>query len=227
MSETNLGALISEAVAERLNATFVEEVVVKHIDKLVSAAVDAALRQYSDTGKAITTAVEDALRVNQLDLPSYGETVAAILKRQIETNVAELVAGRLAADMDDLLSLAPKTIKLSKIAEDMLKDSDEYGDDVISVVVEDRSGSSTWVGLDEEGGKRKFLNCSCRILLRADGTIASAYVDDRHVGNGGRVYGKGLTVGGRYGLEQRILAWYACGTKIEIDEDYVSTGRYE
>ncbi|MBN8845961.1 MAG: hypothetical protein J0H88_22205 [Sphingomonadales bacterium] len=95
---TALSNLISAAVAARMTPEFIEKEVDARVDKLIVESVDRALRSYSDTGKLIEKAVEDALRVNSIDLPAYGEIVAAMLKAQIERRVAPLVAERLAAD---------------------------------------------------------------------------------------------------------------------------------
>lgn len=222
----NLGSAISLAVAAKLNAEFVEKVVNERVGKLVSEAVDSALRSYSPTGKLIEQAVSDALRVDRLDLPSYGLMVAAILKEQIESRVSELVAGRLAKDMEELLSLAPKEIKLSQIAADMLKrHSDEGGyGPVITVIVERTEWGSTWVYLDDNAhreGRGAHRECSHQMLVASDGTIGSLSIHGRDVKDTKHL-------GSSYGLSQKLRAYLACGTVITIDEDdvVISVGDY-
>ncbi len=216
---SNIGEHISRAVAAQLDAAFVEKEVETRVGKLVVEAVDHALRRYSDTGKLITDAVEASLRVDRLDLPSYGDTVAAILKVQIESRVSELVAGRLAADMAELLSLAPKEIKLSQIAAEMLKEhSDGYGE-VITVIVEVSEYGSTWIYLDEQThheGVRASRECRHQLLLSKDGTISSATIDRRNTKDVQHI-------GRSFGLGQRIRAFIACGTRIIVDEGDVVT----
>ena len=215
-----LSNLISDAVAAKMTPEFIEKEVATRVDKLIVESVDRALRSYSETGKLIEKAVEDALRVDRLDLPSYGSTVLQILKAQIEATVAPLVAGRLSADMEELLSLAPKEVKLSVIADEMRKEhegGDSYGE-VITVEVKQSDYGSTWVYLDEEKHheRRAEYEASHRLLIGKDGTISGGWLDNRPMKDG-------THVGRSYGLSQRIRAYVACGTRIIIDEDAVCT----
>lgn len=214
---TDLTNLISAAVAEKMTPEFITKEIDIRVEKLVIESVDRALRSYSDTGKLIEKAVEDALRVNRLDLPSYGTTVTKILKTQIETCVAELVAGRLSRDMEELLSLAPKEIKLSEIADQMREqhNHDAYGE-IITVIVDDNDYKARWVYFDDENGELDKYKCKFSMLVSDDGTISAARMD-----------GKNLTetrwIGRAYGFEQKLRAYVACGTKVILDEDAVVT----
>ncbi len=221
VKDKSFSDLITKAVAERMTPDFIEKAVLERVDKLIVGSIDDALRNYSDTGQLIKKAVMAALRVDNLDLPSYGDTIIKILKVQIEATVADLVAGRLAADMERLLCLAPKTIKLSEIAAGMLERSDpEFVGDAITVIVEKTEHGSTWVYLDEQqvydiGEKYR---AEVRLLISQEGTIASATIngtDQKAV----------TTVGRSYGLDQLIRAYSACGTVIEIDEEFVIIGK--
>jgi hypothetical protein len=221
----DLSNLISDAVAAKMTPEFIEKEVATRVDKLIVESVDRALRSYSDTGKLIEKAVENALRVDQIDLPSYGSTVLKILKAQIEAVVAPLVAGKLAEDMEELLSLAPKEVKLSAIADEMRKEhegGDSYGD-VITVEVKHNEYGSTWVYLDEETHheRRAEVEASHRLLIGKDGVISGGWLDKRPMKDVSHV-------GRSYGLSQRIRAYVACGTRIIIDEDAVciSVGDY-
>lgn len=210
--------LISNAVAERMQPDFIEKAILDRVDKLVDSAIDDALRSYSDTGKLISKAVQDALQVNDLDLPSYGETVTRILRQQIEAQVSELVAGRLAADMQELLSLAPKKINLSEIVRSMTQPHEEDGKygEVVTCIVEPTGYGSTWIYLDEnEAGKGKY-QCTIQMLLDKAGVISSATLN-------GADTSTRKHVGLHYGLSQKIRAYHACGTAITVDEDAVIT----
>ena len=218
MSDNDLGGLISRAVAEKMTPEFVEKEIASRVDKLVRESIDDALRTYSTTGKLIKSAVEDALKVDRIDLPSYGDVVSKILKAQIEANVSDLVQGKLAEDMAELLSLAPKTIKLSEIAAEMLEQhSDKYGE-VITVIVERNERGSAWVFLDEDNvyRSREKYQAKIRMLIGQDLRISHASIGDRDMS-------KSQSIGRAYGLEQKIRAYVACGTEIVIDEDFVTT----
>ncbi len=213
----NLSNLISAAVSARMTPEFIEKEVNTRVEKLILESVDRALRSYSDTGKLIEKAVEDALKVDRLDLPSYGHIVTQMLKAQIDVRVAPLVAGRLAEDMEELLKLAPKEVKLSEIAASMIDGKEGYGP-VITVIVHRTEYGSTWIYLDEEEviEERNKYRCRHRLLISEDGRISGAYVGERELK-------RDSYIGRVYGLEQRIRAYVACGTKIILDEDFVST----
>lgn len=218
MDSPTFATLITDAVTTRLTPEFIEKEVHTRVDKLIVESIDRALRTYSDTGQMIEKAVADALRVERLDLPTYGNMVAAMVKSQIEATVAPLIAGRLAQDVDELLKLAPASIKLSQIAAAMLaQHEDSYGE-VITVIVERSEYGSTWVYLDDESvvEDRLKYNCNYRLLIGKDGKIASATLRQHDI-NSTKHFGNS------YGLEQRLRAYFACGTVIEIDEDAVVT----
>lgn len=219
MSELDLSHAISAAVAAKMTPDFIEKEVGTRVDKLIVESIDRALRTYSDTGKLIEKAIEDALRVERIDLPSYGNVVAAMVKSQIEAKVAPLIAGRLSEDMDELLKLAPKEIKLSEVADKMRErhEGEGYGK-VITVIVERNDYGSAWVYLDEEQtheGRDKY-KCDYRLLVGKDGKIASATLREHDIKSSRHI-------GSSYGLEQKIRAWFACGTTIILDEDAVCT----
>ncbi|NBN62819.1 hypothetical protein [Pannonibacter tanglangensis] len=218
MTEPNLGEAISRAVAAQLNPEFIEAVINKKVTQLITEAVEQSLRSYSDTGKLIQTKVAEALQVNDLDLPSYGHAVSAMLKAQIEAKVSDLISGQLAADMDELLGLAPKEIKLSQIAADMLELHDEGYGEVITVIVGDDKYSSRWIYLHEYEALPESRKHSCmhKLLINSDGRIVSATID--HVDTK-----RTKTIGRSYGLAQKLRAYVACGTRIIIDEDAVVT----
>nr|WP_315462659.1 hypothetical protein [uncultured Sphingomonas sp.] len=216
---SNMSSIISAAVAAKMTPEFIEDQVDKRVEKLVVEAVDGALRSYSDIGQLIKKSVEEALRVDRLDLPTYGNVVAAMVKAQIEASVAPVIAGRLSEDVAELLQLAPATIKLSQIADAMRKrhEDDGYGD-VITVIVERTEYGSAWVYLDEDAvhAERDKYRCDFRLLIGGDGKISSATLREHDIKSSKHF-------GSSYGLEQKLRAYFACGTIIEIDEHAVST----
>lgn len=219
-AQNNLSNLIGAAVAAKMTPEFVEKEINTRVEKLIVESIDRALRSYSDAGKLIEKAIEDALRINNLDIPSYGETVKAMVKAQIEARVSEVVSGRLAADMDELLGLAPKEVKLSEIADFMRErhvDDGKYGD-VITVIVDENDYGSTWVYLDDDEHRehRDRYRCKHRFLINKDGVISGAYLGEHQIREKG-------WIGRAYGIDQRIRAYVACNTKIILDTDYVVT----
>lgn len=216
---TDLSGLISSAVVAKMTPEFIEKEVNTRVEKLIIESIDKALRTYSKTGAMIDKAIGDALRVDRLDLPTYGNVVAGMVKAQIEAKVAPLIAGRLAEDLDELLNLAPKEVKLSEIAAEMCKrhEGQGYGG-VITVIVEHNDYGSAWVYLDGEHvyDERNKYRCDYRLLIGKDGKISDATLREHDIKSSKHF-------GSSYGLEQKIRAYFACGTTIILDEDAVIT----
>lgn len=218
---TDLTNLISAAVAAKMTPDFIEKEIDARVNKLLIESIDNALRSYSGVGKMIKDAVEEALKVDSIDLPAYGGIVTKMLKAQIEARCSELVAGRLADDMEQLLKLAPKEIKLSAIADDMRESRDEDGwGEVITVIVEHSNSVSGYkrIYLDdmEVHERRNSHRCRYHIAIDSDGKIYSATIN-------GHDLQSVKHIGRAYGLDQSIRAWVACGTKVIVDEDNVVT----
>lgn len=218
---SDFATLISDAVAARMTPDFIEKEVQTRVDKLLVESVDRALRSYSDTGKLIEKAVADALQVDRLDLPSYGHVVTQMLQVQIARIVSDVVAGRLADDMTELLQLAPKEVKLSEIAEWMLEQHDDgYGRLITVELDDDTRYGSRWLYLDERQHheRRASSEARHRLLISNDGTISGGWISERPLAET-KHYGRS------YGLEQRLRAYIACGTKITLDIEYVVTSK--
>ena len=230
---SDLTKLIETAVVNSMTPDAINEKIEKRVADLIEGAINDALRPYSDTGKIISEAVKNSLLIKDLELPAYGATVSTMLKAQIEKVVADSLAGKLADNMTELLSLAPKTIKLSQIVNEYKEsatfldhglESVSCGEELVTFIIDENrndSYSSRWVYLGDKPEIDKH-RCRVRLLLSADGTIAGATFDGKEL-NGGR------SIGHSYGFEQKIRAYYAAGTIIEIDErdiDVCGTGDF-
>lgn len=215
-----LTSIISAAVAAKLTPEFIDKEVNSRVEKLVIECIDRALRIYGEAGKAIEKAVEDALRVDRIDLPSYGATVSKMVTAAIEHRTAEVIQGRLKQDVEDLLKLAPKTVKISELAEALLephKSDGAYGE-VTTFIIEESEYSHRWLYLDDENvyAERDKFRCKYRLMVSEDGKIASAYIGDRAAK-------AEHWIGRSYGFEQRLRAYVACGTVVEFDTEYPCT----
>jgi len=220
-ADTAFANLISAAVAAKLTPEFIEKEVHSRVGKLIVDAVDVALRSYSETGKMIHGAVEAALQVNSIDLPSYGSVVTAMVKAQVEANVAEIVSGKLSEDVEHMLKLAPKTVKLSKIAEELIEGRHsgvDYGPAITLIVEHSRTEGYVHIYIDDERvlEERDKYRCKYQLGIGPDGKIYSAQIGERDIN-------AGQHLGGRHSFAQKVRAYYAVGTVIELDEDYVTT----
>ena len=226
MTDNSLHNLIADTVAKTMTPEFVEKEVKSRVDKLITESIDKALRSYSKTGELIQKAVEDALKVDRLDLPSYGMMVAEMLRAQIEATVHPILAGRLADDMAELLKMAPKEINLSEITDEMVRHRREdggYGSDLITCIVEETDYGYQHIYLDPDNhytASEKY-QCDYHLGIDKEGRIYSAKLR-------GVEYKTGKpntqVIGRAYGWDQKFRAMVACNTKIVIDELAVVTG---
>lgn len=230
-AKANFGDAISAAIVEKVTPEFIEEKIATRAEKMIEEVIAQEMRSYGEIGKQVEAAVKESLKVDRLDLPSYGHMVTSMLQAQIERTVSPIIAGQLSEDMERLLKLGPKTIKLSEIVATIVEDSyDEEWGEVCTCIVEPTEYGSRWIYLDEtvveepssslySSRSSKSHKCDVQILLSEDGTISSATFRGadmktiRQIGHG------------NYGLEQRIRAYHACRTIIEVDEDAVITSR--
>lgn len=218
---TDLNTLVIEAVAATVTPELIRDKVQKHVDDIIKDALKESLSSYSETGKMIKAAIGKALRVQDIDLPDYGFMVTQMVGALVKEHAAELIQGTLATDMAELLSIAPKTIKLSQIAKDMM---DEIDDDSSGITVHlespgSSSASSRWLSLDPTPDKNPH-SCDVRLLVGNDGVILAGWLGEK------KDLKTTKSFGNFYGLEQKIRAYYACGTVIEFDEGYVITEKY-
>lgn len=229
----DLNKIIHDAIEERITEDFVKQEVDKRVESLVTNVIEEQMRSYGDISKAISAAVKESIQVKDLDLPNYGAMVSTMVKNKIEELVHPLIAGKLANDMEELLTLAPKTVKLSRIVEDMMKESAAYEDgdtgDLVTCIVETNDYGSTWIHLDPNQNypASEKYSCEIRFMLSSDSTIFTGTVSGQDFGNAnrGRSSSHAIRFGVLRGIEQRIMSYYACGTVIEVDEDEVSTYR--
>lgn len=226
---TDLSEIIKTSVTETMTADALRAKVDKSVEELVNETIRDQLRSYGDIGKLIKEKVTESLQVPDLNLPSYSQMIMQMLRTQVEQAVQPILQERIAEDMQEILGLAPKTIKLSKIVEEMLTSSDAYQDgehgDLVTCIVGDNSYGSTWVYLDDQGhyDESEKYRCSASMLVSSDGTIHCASYNGRDLG--GKSKQGGMSVGRTYGLGDKLQAYYACKTIIEIDADNISTYR--
>lgn len=226
MTDNTLHNLIGNAVAEIMTPEFVDKEVKSRVEKLITESIKNALCSYSDTGKLVQKAIEDALKVERLDLPSYGMMVTDMLRAQIEATVHPILAGRLAEDMVELLKMAQKEVKLSEIAEEMVKarrEDGDYGPDLITCIVEETDYGYQHVYLDPRNHftAREKWQCDYQLGIDKEGRIYSAKLSGVEYKTGKP---NAYAIGRAYGWDQKFRAMVACNTKVIVDEMDVVTG---
>ena len=236
--------LVQSALDGAVTPDRVRTKVEEHVENLVDETIADAMLSWSKTGQSIKEVVTSSLRVgDRLNIPSYGHVVCQILERQIQARVADVVAARLQKDMDDLLKLAPKRVKLSELIAELLGDANDDpcgcdGPSSIYMRLEWGEYSSCWLHIHKEGEPKSKWDSDIRVLIslpkKADdyefgetpeGTICSGQVKgsdlkkDIRFGWGTEHKRQPTEFGRWFGFEQKWLAMYAVGTIIELDED--------
>jgi hypothetical protein len=238
----DFNAMALEALTAACDPARVQEIVAKKITETVDRAIEDATRSYSPFGQALEGKLKDALSIQNLNLPSYNTIICSMVQKAVEANVSELIAGRLKTDLDAMLAVAPKTIKLSEIVTSMRSEHEgnDYGPVVTCHVDQDGGDDDFWgrnwtIWLDDrehyDWASRK--DASVRIAVRHGirknmaeaghpehvGTISAVYE------NGGVLADikKGFTSRKNYGLANTLLGYYAAETVIVVDEDDVVT----
>jgi len=244
---TDIAKLAAEALAAATAPEKVREIVEREIGKTVEDAIKASVRSYSPFGRELEKKLEEAMGLNSLNLPSYSQMMTDLVQRLVQKHVADLVGARLEQDLIDILRIAPKTIKLSEIAAAMREGHEgDYGD-VITCHVEnddrhesdDFWGPSWTVYLDDREHHRDPKNASVRLQIShgvrdkagppkhelTTGTIWRIDSDGRTVTTAASAgwHGTFRRPDKVYGVAERLLAYYAAGTIIEIDDDNIVT----
>lgn len=239
-----IDSLVRDAVLKTVTPEYINDKVQEHVDKLVEDGLREALSSYSPMGKSIKDAIGEALQVgDRLNIPSYGHVVGQMLERQLQARVSDVVAGKLAADMEKLLKLAPKRVKLSDLVAELLEGDDGLGE--VHCEVEWGEWSSAYLVISKEKPTR-HSDADIRVLITLpkkhheyessevpEGPICSGHVNgsdlqkDVRFGYGADHPRSRTRFGQWFGFEQKFLAMYACGTVIELDEDCVVTSRYD
>lgn len=230
MEEPDLSGLVMAALARTMTPEKVEAMVSEAVDRLVAASIREAF-EWGDTRKQIKAAIGDSLRVSSLDIPAYGDLIRGLVRKAVEARVSGAVAAKLAEDMDEILSLAPKTAKLSELVAVVLEEAKESasiecdcpGEVRIWLLVEDRGHGYRHIYLhpgpaptDKYTGRSVKHSAAYRFDLTPEGVIYHASIRGHDPKAGG-------LLGRLYKSDALIRAYYACGTVIEVDEEFCVT----
>lgn len=221
IESTELGEMITQAVAAHTSEPALRELVEKNIAAIVARAVKDQLEPYGDTGKQIVQAVKDALKMPEpLDVPDFGNTMLVVLRGCLMEVMEDHIKERVEAEMAGILSIAGKEIKLSRIVETMVEEldqADRYGSYVTCLVQDDTMSSTrltgNWlkIGLDEQSDVRTVRECAVQIHTN-EGKIYHLVMDGRDAKTSFRL-------GSYPEWKKTVFAAYCSGSKLIADED--------
>ncbi|MBB2698915.1 UNVERIFIED_ORG: hypothetical protein GGI66_003592 [Rhizobium esperanzae] len=221
-TEGTLADFVVAEVHRQTSQDSIRAMVDKKIASVISDTVDSAFR-FGEIRKQIETAIKEALHLREpLDVPAYGTMVMALLRQKLDEHLGQLVNEKLAAEMEDILSIAPKELKLTEVLEALFNDVDEhdrYGSH-ITCVIEDSSSRLTsgyyWISIDPEERQDKY-SCELRFGVTPTGEIFSLSINKKDAS-------KTIVMGGMDKYQKMIFSAYCCGTKFIIDDFDPSTG---
>ena len=225
MGDSTAPACLADFIVAEVHRQTTEEAlrtkVEGKIGECVKEAVDRAFRSYGDVGKQIEEAVAKSLRIeNHLDVPAYGVMVMAALRAKMDETLSGLINERLSAEMDEILKIAPKEVKLEEIVKTMISgledDHDRWGSHVTCIIEESEySAGYHYVYLDEDEDKRKY-ECSAQVSIDKQGKIYGLKIGQRDAKTT-------IIMGPRYGWEKMIFAAYCSGSILILPEYEPST----
>ena len=237
---TDIAIPTMEAVQQATRPEVVKEIVEKRVSKAVEDAIDNAMRSYSPFGKDLEKKIQEALSIQNLNLPQYNSMIGSMIEKLVTGHVSELIEGRLKKDLAELLKLAPKTIKLSEIVDEMRRGHEGdggYGEVVTCHIERDDERSEVFgpywiVYLDEtehlDWSSRKRAQYAIHLThgLKGDKNQPNEDIQTGHIYHitqgSHTLTGQGRFPAGKpHGLGERLMALYAAESIIGINEDDV------
>ncbi len=223
-----LQELATEMMAAYLRSPKGQEAIAKTVETTCLDAIKEAMGKYSDFAKFVPRSVTKALQVDhELDLPSYGEMIVEVVRRQAEGITQSQLAKQVQPQLAKLLTPAPERIKLTELVKEyvqMLREKNEsgcvcYGDDRIGIEITQETGNFVYVSLKESKSDKTW---DIRIgLHRKPGDLASLFhlrFDDVTMEQ--KVFRDEV-----YSFERSLLQMKAAGTLVELDE--LDAGNFE
>ncbi len=215
--------LATEMMASYLRSPKGQEFIAKTVETPCQDAIKDAMGKYSDFSKQVQKAVTQALKVDQeLDLPSYGEMIVEVVRRQAEGITQSQLAKQVQPQLAKLLTPAPERIKLTELVKEyvqMLREKNEsgcvcYGDERIGIQIKE-DGGFIYVDLKESISDKTWdVRIGLHRKSRDDRKLASMHhlrFDDVTVEQ--KVFRDNF-----YSFERSLLQMKAAGTLVELDE---------
>lgn len=217
----SMDSMFQNAYRQIVDDGTVEKMVRVGVEKLVNESIASALR-YGPLAQSLKDQVEASLQVASLDLPSYGETIAQIVRKMVETATADSIQRGIGEKLTELLEPPPESIKVSDLIEQfrkMVEDSHESGchcGEIKPIGVKfdgDYGFKHLYLSEEELDHKKSKYDSDIQIDCDKDGKIYNLRIKDGNVKNM-------LFVGrGVYDFERFLVQCYASGTKIIFDCD--------
>lgn len=217
--------LATDMMASYLRSPKGQEFIAKTVETTCQDAIKEAMGKYSDFSKQVQQSVTKALKVDQeLDLPSYGEMIVEVVRRQVEGITQATIAKQVQPQLAKLLTPAPERIKLTALVAEyvqMLREKSEsecvcYGEEQIGLqIVEESTPGFLVVKLKKSRSDKTWdVLIGLHRKSKDDPKLASMYhlrFEDVTVEQ--KVFRDNV-----YSFERSLLQMKAAGTLVELDE---------
>ncbi len=210
---TNLHEMLVAEVARQTSEESVRALVEKNIADIIKSSVESAFR-WGDVRKSIETAVQESLKVpDRIDIPSYSNMILGLLRGMIDERLSDLINQQLTDQMEDLLGLGTKEVKLSELVKQITDEADQQerrGECITCIVEESEYSAGCYhIYIDEDENKRNY-QCELHFYVTAEGKVSSLSVD----GNDAKTR---IHVGYMEGWKKHVFALFITGGKFVVD----------
>jgi len=221
-----LSEIIKEKTSEMISSGKVEEIIAQNIETSIKAAIEESLRSYSDFGKSLKSAVNDAIACDQrqIELPAYNLFVQEVAHKKF----MEVMHADAADHLEKLIGEVVKPIKkhektsvlLEQIKEILQEKAIENGHDQISI---DSSYNDDETAIYVKFNDPEYENESVKLTLynfnhNKENTWHIGYINtnDTCITRGSKkIAGSGFGY-----LSDLLFKYYAMQTEFEMDEEF-------
>lgn len=236
--EMDFSKVLHDAVGAVIASGKIEATINAAVEKAVLDAVQSELRTYSDFGKAVSEAVNAAVKVDRLSLPEYNAILLDALSHHVDATMRAAAADSIKNLASDLLRTPPAEIKLSELVEEYKKHlvedrhSGAYGEHItcdVEITKSDLVGKpwrSAWISLHPTKPESSRYSSTSRYSSDVR-IMVSGYEGELSVSSiwlaGAEAKAPGLFIGNGYGFERTLFQLWANKTLFVLDEGAVDT----
>jgi hypothetical protein len=213
----DLQGVVSRALEESLKSGVIEKAVTDQVNKAVMEAFTGQFRSYSNFGKAVQTAVADAMSFDptHFEIERYHLLIRKVVQKRIEEKMTQEFAVELDKLLADLHEPVPAEMKLSELVAAFIEhfEKDNYARnwaDRVSVKVETRDYGYTHIYLQPDGSGKKTYSHDMGLFLDKEGIVYSVVIN-------GESIDKKFFLTHKRGFERLLVGLYMQKSRIVLD----------
>ena len=194
----------------------IQTIIEREIERTVGDILHSSLQPYSDFGKSLGKTIKSALNVDldRLGIAGYNDTILKIVKTKLDSSMELFGKAQIEKDLEELLKVPPKEIKLSQLVEQLKDHYGDHGRECTCIITHDMRMDGWGRVYLHKNDRVEKSDCEYEMAFTADGEVYSVSID-------GRDPSKKIFCGPFYGFERDLFQMYAAKTRLIIDEDDV------